>query len=62
MEIEKQDLRKIKTHRAIDQAFTKLIAEKGFEAITIKDISEAALINRGTFYMHYADKYDLLES
>lgn len=60
--MEKQDLRKIKTHRAIDQAFTKLIAEKGFEAMTIKDIAEEAIINRGTFYMHYEDKYDLLES
>ncbi|KKK33858.1 hypothetical protein WN59_09595 [Salinicoccus sediminis] len=60
--MEKQDLRKIKTRRAIDAAFTKLIADKGFEAVTIKDIAEEALINRGTFYMHYADKDDLLDS
>lgn len=60
--MEKQDLRKIKTRKAIDQAFTTLIAEKGFEAMTIKDIAEEAIINRGTFYMHYEDKYALLES
>lgn len=60
--MEKQDLRKIKTRKAIDRAFTKLITEKGFEAMTIKDIAEEAIINRGTFYMHFTDKYDLLES
>lgn len=60
--MEKQDLRKIKTRRAIDEAFTRLIAEKGFGAMTIKDIAEEAVINRGTFYMHYTDKYDLLAS
>ncbi|MCG1008498.1 TetR/AcrR family transcriptional regulator [Salinicoccus sp. ID82-1] len=59
---DKKDLRTIKTKRAIDAAFTKLIREKGFEAMTIKDIAEEALINRGTFYKHYLDKYDLLES
>ncbi|MFC3419924.1 TetR/AcrR family transcriptional regulator [Salinicoccus hispanicus] len=59
---DKKDLRTIKTKRAIDAAFTKLIQEKGFEAMTIKDIAEEAVINRGTFYKHYLDKYDLLES
>lgn len=58
----KKDLRMIKTKRAIDAAFTELLREKGFEAMTIKDIAEAALINRGTFYKHYLDKYDLLDA
>src|SRR5699024_12673873 len=48
--------------RSIDAAFTKLIADKGTEAVTIHDIAEEALINRGTFCMHYADKNDLLDS
>jgi len=34
--------------------------EKGFEAITVKDITVKAKINRGTFYAHYQDKYDLM--
>ncbi|GAB3064345.1 TetR/AcrR family transcriptional regulator [Salinicoccus sesuvii] len=59
---DKLDLRMIKTKRAIDAAFTQLLREKGFEAMTIKDIAEAALINRGTFYKHYLDKYDLLDA
>ncbi|OUS69732.1 hypothetical protein B1748_30735 [Paenibacillus sp. MY03] len=35
--------------------------EKGFDGITVKDLTERADINRGTFYIHYRDKYDLLE-
>ena len=35
--------------------------EKGFEAITVSDLTKKADINRGTFYLHYKDKYDLLE-
>lgn len=38
----------------------ELIAEKGFDAITVGDIAERAMINRATFYRHYQDKYDLV--
>ena len=41
--------------------FIDLLAEKGFEKITIIDIAERANINRGTVYLHYADKFDLLD-
>jgi Transcriptional regulator len=42
-------------------AFIELLAEKGFEKITINDIAERANINRGTVYLHYVDKFDLLD-
>jgi AcrR family transcriptional regulator len=35
--------------------------EKGFKNITINDIADGAIINRSTFYLHYTDKYDLLQ-
>ncbi|UOQ49000.1 TetR/AcrR family transcriptional regulator [Gracilibacillus caseinilyticus] len=54
------DLRVIRTKESIREAFVKFIEEKGFEAITVKDISTKAKINRGTFYAHYQDKYDLM--
>jgi AcrR family transcriptional regulator len=38
-----------------------LASEKKFEAITVKDISERAVVNRATFYDHFDDKYNLLE-
>ena len=62
MEDKKTDIRIIKTRRAIQAAFLRLMKEKGFAAVTVKDIIRDAEINRSTFYAHYEDKYDLLES
>lgn len=55
-----EDRRVKKTKNAIKQAFIKLLAEKELERITIQDITSLADINRGTFYLHYEDKYILL--
>lgn len=60
MKKEKDDLRILKTRAAIKQALIELIEIKGFEAITVKDITTHAQINRGTFYAHYEDKYQLM--
>jgi AcrR family transcriptional regulator len=57
----KIDRRIVKTKEAINKAFLELFSEKEFEQITINDISERANVNRGTFYLHYIDKYDLLD-
>lgn len=59
---DKVDLRILKTRRAIKEAFLTLIQIKGYERITIQDIAAEAMINRNTFYLHYLDKPDLLES
>lgn len=50
-----------KTQDAIKKAFLELMNEKKFEAITIQDISDRANLNRSTIYLHYLDKYDLLD-
>ncbi|WP_217593505.1 TetR/AcrR family transcriptional regulator [Cohnella sp. GbtcB17] len=55
------DLRVIRSNQAIREALVELIEEKGFEALTVKDITTRARINRGTFYAHYQDKYDLMD-
>ncbi|MDQ0917037.1 TetR/AcrR family transcriptional regulator [Paenibacillus sp. V4I5] len=36
------------------------MADKDFEQITVNDISDRANLNRGTFYLHFTDKYNLL--
>ncbi|SEK58652.1 TetR/AcrR family transcriptional regulator [Paenibacillus sp. OK003] len=54
------DLRVIRTKESIRHALVELINEKGFKAITVKDITTRANINRGTFYAHYQDKFDLM--
>lgn len=55
------DERVIKTKKLIKTALSELIQEKGFDHVSITDLTQRANINRGTFYLHYQDKYDLLE-
>ena len=57
---EKTDLRIRRTKKSIRDAFFELISEKGFDSVTVKDITDRALISRNTFYLHYEDKFDLL--
>ncbi|CAM3246351.1 TetR/AcrR family transcriptional regulator [Paenibacillus taichungensis] len=58
----KIDLRILRTKQSIRKAFYELIQEKGYEAITIQDIADRAMINRNTFYLHYQNKPDLLDT
>ncbi|HIZ70990.1 MAG TPA: TetR/AcrR family transcriptional regulator [Candidatus Atopostipes pullistercoris] len=53
--------RKTNTKENIKKAFIKLIKDKGFDSLTVSDLAREANINRGTFYLHYLDKYDLLD-
>lgn len=55
------DRRTIRTKKMIRSALAELIEEKGFINISVTDLTQRADINRGTFYLHYVDKYDLLE-
>ncbi len=57
----KVDQRVQRTENAIVTTFFELLEEKHFNNITIIDICKKALINRGTFYTHFEDKYQLLE-
>lgn len=54
------DLRVIKSQRAIHKAFNELVAQEGFERLTVRRLCAEALIGRSTFYRYYQDKYDLL--
>ena len=58
---EKLDPRVKRTRAMLDQAFFELIQEKGFQAVTVQDITERAGVNRATFYAHFPDKYALLD-
>lgn len=60
--IEKVDLRSIKTGKALDVAMLSLLETRNFQKITVKDISDEALVSRATFYAHFADKYDFLKT
>ena len=54
-------LRIQRTQKAIVDAFYELLDEESFGSITVIDICDRALINRGTFYTHFEDKYSLLD-
>jgi AcrR family transcriptional regulator len=60
MSMNKNDLRVIKTERALREAFIRLLFEKGYDAISIQDIATEAEAARVTFYRHYANKEELL--
>ncbi|MFJ7640232.1 TetR/AcrR family transcriptional regulator [Peribacillus sp. NPDC097206] len=50
-----------KTKQLIQTSFIHILEEKSFDSITVGDITKTAQINRGTFYLHYQDKFDLLD-
>jgi AcrR family transcriptional regulator len=57
----KVDRRILKSQEAIKKAVIELMSEKSFDDITIQDISDRANVSRGTIYLHYMDKFDLLD-
>jgi AcrR family transcriptional regulator len=54
------DRRVGKTRKALKEALTDLILEKGYEEVTVQDIIDRADVGRSTFYAHFIDKDDLL--
>ncbi|MGL4739712.1 MAG: TetR/AcrR family transcriptional regulator C-terminal domain-containing protein [Sarcina sp.] len=58
---QKIDRRILKTRKVIQETFLEMLACNEFDDITIKDIAQKGDISRKTFYLHYLDKYDLLD-
>jgi AcrR family transcriptional regulator len=56
------DPRVRRTRRLIEQAFAELLNEKGFQALTVQEITGRATVNRSTFYDHFEDKSALLDA
>lgn len=56
------DRRTARTRQTLLRVFKDIVQEKGFAATSIREIAERANINRGTFYLHFADKYMLTEA
>lgn len=61
MDTTKEDRRIRRTKKLLKHALAELMQEKDFKNITVKEITDRADLNRGTFYLHYTDTYDLLE-
>lgn len=58
----KTDRRIERTMTALRDALMALIIEKGYDAISIQDITDRANVARATFYLHFKDKDDLMFS
>ena len=56
----KQDRRTRYTRQTIKDTFLELLKQKSFTKITVTEVCKNAEINRGTFYLHYYDIYDVL--
>jgi AcrR family transcriptional regulator len=60
--MKKIDRRAQKTREQLQKALVELIAERGYDAITIQDIVDRAELGRTTFYLHYNSKDELFMS
>ncbi|RXK18509.1 TetR/AcrR family transcriptional regulator [Macrococcus sp. DPC7161] len=56
-----EDARIVKTKNDIERAMIKLLSEKSYDKITVKDICEEAKISRATFYNQFKDKNDYIQ-
>ena len=62
MEPEKKEDRRVRrTKKLLTQALTRLLQEKQAKEITVKELTELADMNRGTFYLYYKDIFDMLD-
>jgi AcrR family transcriptional regulator len=57
-----RDPRIRRTRKLLQGALGALMQTKSFDEISVQDITEAATVNRATFYDHYTDKYALLDA
>jgi AcrR family transcriptional regulator len=45
-----------RTKAAIEDAFVQLVLERGYDKVTVEDITDRADLARATFYVHYPNK------
>ncbi len=58
---EPQDPRVRRTRQLLQQALVELLHTREFDKLSVQEITDAAGLNRATFYAHYPDKFALLE-
>lgn len=62
MNAPRADRRVTRTKRLLHEAVVSLLLERGWDQVSVRDICERAQCGRSTFYVHFADKEDLLLS
>ncbi|MGT2925837.1 TetR/AcrR family transcriptional regulator [Streptococcus cuniculipharyngis] len=61
VDLRKPAQRQTQSKAKIQTALAKLLNQTSFDQISVTAICQEAQINRGTFYLHYLDKFDLIE-
>ena len=57
-----EDRRARRSRRMLKESLLELMKQKRFSEISVRDVTDGADMNRGTFYLHYTDTADLLQS
>ena len=60
--MKKMDVRVKRTYQMLNDSLARLVREKSFEDLTVLEICEEAGVHRATFYKHFVDKYDFLNT
>jgi AcrR family transcriptional regulator len=58
----REDRRVRRTRRLLREALLELVAEKGYDRVTVQNVIDRADVSRATFYAHFRDKDALLVS
>jgi len=58
--LSRHERRRLQTHKLLMQTTLQLVIKKGYDAISIQDITEQADLGRGTFYLHFKDKEEVV--
>ena len=59
--MENEDVRVLKTRKALMEALVELLGTQSLDSISVRDLTKKARVSRSTFYRNYIDKYDFLE-
>ena len=57
-----EDRRARRTRRLLKESLLEMMKQKRFSEISIRDVTDSADMNRTTFYLHYTDTTQLLQS
>lgn len=50
-----------RTRALLRQALVELVEDRGFDRVTVGELTSRAMVSRAAFYRNYRDKYDLVE-
>jgi AcrR family transcriptional regulator len=59
---ESVDLRIKRSRKHLIEALLRLMQDQPLQKISVRDITDEAMVNRSTFYAHFTDKYDLFST